>query len=158
MADTILLAKLMARVERVPFTTCWLWTGPVDKWGYGKITIRMKYLNQNHKSCFTHRVSWELHFGPIPEGLHVLHTCDVPCCVNPAHLYVGTHADNMHDKAVRQRIVGEKNPLAKLTNEDVRKMRELFAQGMRGVDIARQFGRSKELVHQVTHRQIWKHI
>lgn len=73
------------------FTTpCLLWTGRKSKDGYGKI-------NRKGKTLSAHRYSWTLVNGPIPEGLFVLHKCDVPTCINPDHLFLGTHQDNMDD-------------------------------------------------------------
>ena len=74
---------------------CWLWTGAIKSNGYGHIGSEGPggYL----KVRTTHRVSWELHFGPIPAGLLVLHRCDVRNCVRPDHLFLGTHTDNMLD-------------------------------------------------------------
>ena len=76
---------------------CWLWTGGTDKDGYGKIRPRAGEIDR------THRVAYELFRGPIPPGGLVLHTCDNPPCVNPGHLYIGTHADNGRDIRERKR-------------------------------------------------------
>ena len=93
--------QFWAKVEKTE--TCWIWTGGVNKPGvrggeHGIVCIHNRHV-------FAHRFSYELHNGPIPEGLFVLHHCDVPRCVNPAHLYVGTQQDNMNDAKRRNRIV-----------------------------------------------------
>jgi hypothetical protein len=75
---------------------CHLWTGARNIWGYGRHKI-------NGKTCAAHRTAWELVNGSVPVGLLVLHHCDNPRCVNPAHLYVGTQADNMRDMMARGR-------------------------------------------------------
>jgi hypothetical protein len=75
---------------------CWLWKGATSRRGYGSATI-------NGSSVATHRISYEAHVGPIPDGLYVLHSCDTPACVNPAHLRVGTSLDNARDRAERGR-------------------------------------------------------
>jgi hypothetical protein len=96
--------------------TCWLWRGCASRKGYGGIQVNGKKLRAN-------RVAFELTYGPIPDGLLVLHTCDVPTCVNPAHLYAGTHAQNMKDEVSRNRQAvqdGELGPNAKLTEAEVR--------------------------------------
>lgn len=73
-------------------TGCWLWTGATFK-GYGLIRSG----GQGCPTHLAHRVSWRVHCGPIPEGLYVCHHCDNPPCCNPAHLFLGTQADNMRD-------------------------------------------------------------
>jgi hypothetical protein len=72
-------------------TGCWLWSGRLDKDGYGS-------LRDGQKMKRAHRVSWEIHHGPIPKGLGVLHKCNNPTCVNPEHLKIGDHKDNMSDR------------------------------------------------------------
>jgi len=78
-------------------TGCWEWNGRINKGGYGKFTF-------NNKELTAHRVSYMLHKGEIPDGLHVCHTCDVRHCVNPDHLWLGTNADNMADKVKKGRF------------------------------------------------------
>ena len=82
------------RVEKTD--QCWLWLAGKNKDGYGKVKI-------HGRSLQAHRVSWEIHHGPIPAGLNVLHRCDNPACVNPAHLFVGTALDNNRDRDAKGR-------------------------------------------------------
>jgi len=80
----------------VPESGCWLWTAGLNKSGYG-----LFYLNW---AMTAHRASYALYKGEIPDGLYVLHKCDVKCCVNPDHLFIGTHSDNMKDYADKRRV------------------------------------------------------
>lgn len=126
---------------------CWLWTGTRLK-GYGTFTHR------GHAQR-AHRFSWELHNGPIPRGKIVCHHCDNPTCVNPGHLYVGTHADNSADKVARRRVAGERNPRAKLTQADVSQIRRRHSRGERTAAMAREYGVSKSAMHDVVHGRHW---
>lgn len=85
-----------ASVEKLDSNSCWLWLAGRDIDGYG--TLRYQTVDWR-----SHRLAWFLTNGPIPDGLHVLHSCDNPPCCNPAHLFLGTNADNMKDKARKGR-------------------------------------------------------
>lgn len=97
-------------------TGCWLWNAHKDKDGYGRIQYAGKAWRAN-------RIAWLIHHGDIQKGRIICHTCDVTACVNPEHLYLGTHKSNMRDKVDRHREApqqGEQNHFAKLSNVDVR--------------------------------------
>lgn len=79
---------------------CWGWAASTAPKGYGCLGLGGGRVGR------AHRVSYELHYGPIPDGLHVLHTCDNPGCVNPAHLRLGTNADNVADRQAKGRYRG----------------------------------------------------
>lgn len=105
---TPILDKLIERYQSNG--SCWEWKAGRDKNGYGRIW----HEGQNQTA---HTVAYSTFVGAIPEGLHVRHTCDNPSCINPDHLVLGTHADNMEDKSTRKRIHGTKNPASKFTDE-----------------------------------------
>lgn len=105
------------KCEPCPATGCWLWTGAILASGYGQLRV-------GEKGQRAHRVSYELHIGPISGGMHVLHRCDVPSCVNPSHLWLGVPADNSADRNKKGRqAVGESQGSSKLTEAEVQSIR-----------------------------------
>ncbi len=134
---------------------CWLWIGKT------KSNRRYGQFNEGGKHHRAHRYSYELHVGLIPEGLEVLHSCDNGLCVNPAHLSVGTHLENMQDMARKGRkkgVKGEKSHLSKLTELHVLSIRAFHAQGMTQGDIAEKFGMHQTSIGSIVNRKTWKHI
>jgi hypothetical protein len=100
---------------------CTLWSGPTIK-GYG-------YLRVNKKIVYAHRFSYQQYVGPIPKGMLVCHRCDVPLCQNPKHLFLGTIQQNNLDKYIKgrvSRLIGEKNPNAKITNDIAKRICLLY--------------------------------
>jgi hypothetical protein len=104
--------------------TCWLWLGKRQPNGYGRCS-RSSFLTN-----LAHRAAYQMANGEIPKGLHVLHRCDVKHCVNPEHLFLGTHADNMKDMVNKGRSpIGTKNNKAKLNSSSVIEMRDCYITG-----------------------------
>lgn len=143
MNETKALNKLLARVI-VQENGCWEWQGARIPEGYGCICGT----NGLSKMESTHRLSWRLFYGPIPNGILVLHKCDNPPCCNPDHLFLGTHGDNARDRSSKKRGgIGERNGNAKLSNAQVRELR-LEYKAKRGdvTKLAKKFGVSIYLV------------
>ncbi len=149
-----LAERFWAKVLLAGDDECWLWTGSRDASGYGRIGIGApsRYIE------LAHRVSWELHFGPISEDKHVLHQCDNPPCVNPRHLFLGDQAANNRDmwSKGRGRIThhrGERVGTAKLTAEQVAEIRG-STDSLRA--LGERFGVSKTAIHWIRSGRNWK--
>lgn len=134
-----------------PNTGCLLWTALSDKDGYGKLTWRGRGMR-------AHRLAWELTYGPT--DLWVLHKCDTPACVNPAHLFVGTVFDNLRDMDAKgrrgcgNRLNGERRPQHKLTADDVRAIRAARSPRF----LARKYGVASETVRLIRRGKSWRHV
>ena len=132
-------------------TGCHVWlraqAGKYAKFGRGYGSFRL-----SGKMALAHKFSWERENGPVPRGLHVLHDCDNTLCVNSAHLYVGTNADNVRDKVERGR-----QP-SKLTHDDVREIRARVATGELQREVATDFDLQQADVSNIVNRKYWKHI
>lgn len=159
---------LRERAE-VATTGCWLWTKSRSaKTGYGHAH------DSRGVTVSAHRLSYSVFRGPIPQGLLVLHTCDIRHCVNPDHLYIGTHLDNGRDARERGRTAtgdrnathlypekvarGERQGNSKLTAAKVREIRALVASGLKGRQIAPSFGIHLQTVKDIMAKRSWKHV
>lgn len=161
--------RLEAKSTLVPFCGCKLWFGASVPAGYGNISVNGRLLR-------THRVAWELVNGPIPQGLHVLHACDMPACINVAHLFLGTATDNMRDMVAKgrggqyinrgciksHRLHGSSCPIsgvninAKLTAAQAAEIRAAYKRGVtRQVDIAGRFGVTQTQVSKIIRGESW---
>lgn len=153
-ASEIIKTRFFAKVVKTP--GCWLWSGAKLESGYGVF--------KGDGMRLAHRISWAMHNGAIPNGLFVLHKCDNPSCVNPDHLFMGTHTDNMQDmlKKGRKSLVrktGEQNGNSILNAAQVVEIRKIAAaKTMPHRAIAAQYGVSIHLIRKVVYREVWKHI
>lgn len=142
---------------RVTETGCRIWFGPSVPRGYGVMSF-------NGRQRYTHRIAWELANGPIPTGMHVLHDCDVPSCINVDHLHLGTHKDNMNEKMSRKRCnspTGESHGFAKLTKTQVEYIRSVYVPHDKNFScepLALQLGVSPSSVFAAAKNITWRSI
>ena len=137
-------------------TGCWIWIGKSSNlFGYGSFT------DKKSKLQYAHRASWIIHYGEIPKGMCVCHKCDIASCVNPQHLFLGTHKDNMQDmfkknrRANTYKAPGEKNAAAKITADNVAEIRNGEESG---AFYARKYGVSPTQIMRIRKKISWKHI
>ena len=132
---------------------CWEWSA-FRRNDYGVFRL-------NGRIQQAHRVAWELTNGPITDDLDTLHHCDNPPCCNPAHLFLGTHADNMADRDAKGRghyFRGEQHPMAKLKSTDIPVIRELLRRGVYGFEVARRYSVAATTISAIKTGQHWRHI
>ncbi|GAA0212632.1 HNH endonuclease [Brevundimonas nasdae] len=155
MADAVTKEWIESRSEPELNTGCLLWSGPTFRNGYGRA-----------KGGLAHRASWVASHGPIAPGLHVLHRCDTPACVNVGHLSLGTHRDNMRDMTRKGRArragilgrLGESHPRARLDVRLVRLIRARQSAGEQMKAIASDLNVHKDTVRSVVTGRTWSHV
>lgn len=136
-------------------TPCRLWPGTLHKAGYG---VFYETVAGRRVQVLAHRRAYETAIGPIPAGLCVLHRCDTPACTEPAHLFVGSRAENARDRDAKLRQArGHQNGRAKLTTAQVHQIRVLLATGAKQADVGAVFGVSQTAVSKIARRKRWAH-
>lgn len=156
---------LLERFERQmipePMSGCWLWFGAVDAAGYGQIK------DSAHRQLKAHRAAWMLFVGALPADRMVCHRCDTPACVNPAHLFLGTAADNNRDRDRKGRGIkgdhvpperrarGERSGMSRLSDVDTERLRaDIEAAQVTRAELARRYGISAQLVSAIALGQV----
>lgn len=165
---TTIEERFWAKVAQGGPDDCWLWTASKRNKGYGAFCWRDEDGQQVQDRA--HHFSYVLHFGPIPNSLCVLHRCDNPACVNPAHLFLGTRADNNADMRAKGRKVsggtysrdgyrrGKMHPGAKLTEGDAIAIRQDRNAGMSFGRLAKKYNISVGHAYRVVNREVWTHV
>jgi hypothetical protein len=141
--------KIEKHITRIPESGCWIWMSTVEESGYGRVC-------DGKKPYYAHRVSYEQKYGNIPNGKMALHYCDVRCCVNPDHIFLGTQKENMVDKVLKNRQAkGTKHGNSKLTQSQAIEAKFGFE---KPEVLAKRFGYSSAMIRQIRSGIYWKHL
>lgn len=150
------LERFEAKFIPEPNSGCWLWEGSDDGCdGYGRFRW------SSNRCMSAHRAAWCLYKDDIPYGEDVLHRCDNPACVNPDHLFLGDHSDNMRDMVKKGRgnkVRGSHHHQSKLVESEVIQIRNLRKNGAFLRDVAAQFNISKSMVGNICSGKSWNHL
>ena len=158
------IERVLDRVVRVPFSGCWIFTGATNDFGYGIVGSGAR----GEPNERVHRITYKHFCGSIPDGMFVCHTCDVPSCCNPDHLFLGTNQDNVNDMVKKRRnskpprnlhIVGSAHPGSKLTEQQVLLIRDTYRKGFgTQQDIAKAYGVARQTISKIVNNQRFKHV
>lgn len=134
---------------------CWEWQAARERAGYGVFNPS----KAPGKKQSAHRFSWELHYGPIPDGMWVCHRCDNPSCVRPDHLFLGTPRDNYEDMHQKGRHVhGTEHFNSKLDENKVREIREMLSRKVSMYEIAEKYSVTQRSIWNIAHEKTWSHV
>ena len=153
------MQRFLEKIQKTDY--CWIWVGAKQNrrksqpHPYGVMAVQWK----PRYAMLAHRLSWELHFGKIPDGLGVLHKCDNPPCVNPEHLFLGTQRDNMQDCVAKGRKErGELCGRSVLKPDEVLEIRAKYKPGAGYKNLAEEYGVGKSTIEAVVKSYSWKHL
>ena len=165
--DPDIVARFWAKVDRRGDDECWPWLASTRSKGYGAFAYTFNGKSINDRA---NRFAFKLHYGPISDDILVCHMCDNPACCNPTHLFKGTHQDNVDDMMQKGRRVkggtyrrdgyerGEQHHAARLTESDVRAMRQDRAGGLSYSSISAKYGVPIGHAWRIVNRKAWKHV
>lgn len=146
--------RFLSYAEPEPNSGCWLWMAARGGFGlrHGKFFFHGREIG-------AHRAAWLLFKGEIPHGMCVLHKCDMEWCVNPAHLFLGTQTENLRDMVAKGRSLrGERQPMARLTNEQVLDIRAKATSGLPAKVLAIQYSIARRTAERIIARARWRHL
>ncbi len=138
--------RLERHIERIPESGCWIWTGAILSNGYGK------FRDANMKSALAHRATYEYYKGKIDAEKYICHTCDIPSCVNPNHLFEGTPTENQQDSKSKGRM---KKATFKLDWSLVKSIKEHLNKGESQNQIAKKFNVAQSMISLIKTGRSW---
>lgn len=147
-----LIDRFWSKVDKTNY--CWNWNAYCPKYGRIRSIVNGKWKQEG-----AHRVSWSIHYGEIPDGMCVCHRCDNPKCVNPEHLFIGTHLDNAIDRKRKGRgsnPSGENAHRAKLSREDVENIRKHVSSGKTQAEMSKKYNVCKQTISNIINRNKWR--
>jgi hypothetical protein len=151
---------LFDRFEKyyTPTEGCWIWFGAKNRKGYGQLGITV---GSKKTTARAHRIAYEKYIGSIPKGVLVLHKCDVPACVNPEHLFLGTDKDNAIDRNAKKRNrsnKGENNHTCKTSIHTVTTIKQMLKAGFSRKELVEFFHKTKNIVDCIATGKSWQHV
>ena len=154
MKNALAQNTILSRCVPEPNTGCWLWLNRIGDQGYGHIDI------DGRENIGAHVVSWLVfRGGPVPDKLFVCHVCDLRCCVNPNHLFLGTCNDNNQDMVTKGRHArGESHGSARLVADDIATIKSMRAAGYSTLEIGTKFGVGRGTIARIISGRRWKHM
>lgn len=157
------IERVLDKVIPIPFSGCWIFMGATNHFGYGIAGTG----GRGEPVDRVHRIAYKYFKGEIPKGMFVCHTCDIPSCCNPDHLFLGTNQDNVNDMVKKKRnskpprnphIVGSAHPGAKLTEDQVLEIRDLYRKGITQKILAEQYGVARQSISKIVNNKRFKHV